>query len=200
MQHPPNPVGRYAEPVARYLSILVGWGILAFSVALSLEIIGRKMWGTSFKGMDELGGFILAIAAATGASYSMALRAHTRVDVFLVRFSPGVQRVLNTLALIALAGFAVFAAWRGYAVLAETLEFRSSAVNLNLPLAYPQIMWVLGLAMFAGIALAYALHATYLLLSGKPGLNAYYGPLSVDEELESELQALESRAVPGSKP
>lgn len=196
MERPPNPVSQFAEPVARYFSIVIGWGILAFSIALSFEIVGRKLFGTSFKGMDELGGFILAIAAATGASYSMALRAHTRVDVFLVRFPPAAQRVLNTLALIAMAAFALFAAWRGYAVLEETLEFNSSAPNLNIPLAYPQMVWLLGLVMFAGIASAFALHALYLLLTGKPGLNTHYGPLSVDEELESELDALKSRAAP----
>lgn len=194
MQNPDNPVSRAVEPVARLLSIAIGWGILAFSLALTAEIIGRKLFGTSFKGMDELGGFLLAIAAAAGASYTMALRGHTRVDVFLVKFSQRAQRFLNTLALIALASFAVFAAWRAWAVVEDTIEFKSSAPNLDIPLLYPQAVWLLGVALFAAIASAYALHAVYLLAAGKPGINSFYGPLSVGEELEGELEALKDRA------
>lgn len=188
-----NPVSRFVEPLARLLSIAIGWGVLAFALAMTVEIVGRKLFATSFKGMDELGGFVLAIVAAAGASYSMALRAHTRVDVFLVRFSARAQRWLNTSALLALASFALFAAWRGWAVLEETLEFRSSAPNLDIPLSWPQMIWLSGLVLFAVIASAYALHALFLLITGRPGLNSFYGPRSVNEELESELEALEAR-------
>lgn len=194
MTKKPNPVSRLVEPLAKCLSIIIGWGLLAFAVAMTAEIISRKLFATSFKGMDELGGFVLAVAAAAGASYSMALRAHTRVDVFLVRFPANVQRWLNTLALVALAGFAVFAAWRGWAVLEETLEFRSSAPNLEIPLSWPQSIWLIGLVLFALIATAYALHALFLLAIGGDGLNGFYGPLSVEDELESELEALGSRS------
>lgn len=190
-----NPVSRFAEPVARTLSIAVGWGVLAFAFAMTAEILLRKMFAISFKGMDELGGFVLAITAAAGASYSMAMRAHTRVDVFLVRFSQRWQRVLNTLALVALAGFATFAAWRGWAVLDETIEFSSSAPNLGIALFWPQLLWVVSLVLFAGIASAYAAHALILLVTGKPGINTNYGPLSVRDELEEELSALKRRSA-----
>lgn len=195
-----NPVSRIVEPIARALSIFIGWGVLIFAIAMTLEIIGRKLFATSFKGMDELGGFILAIVAAAGASYSMALRAHTRVDVFLVRMSKGAQSVLNTLALLALAGSAGFAAWRGWAVLEETMEFSSSAPNLGIPLFYPQLLWLFGLILFAIIALAYAFHALCLLATGRPGINRFYGPLSVDEELEGELEAMKDRAAAEPRP
>lgn len=198
MQRPENPVSLLVEPVARFVSILVGYGILAFAVALTWEIVSRKFFGTAFKGIDELGGFVLAITAVVGASYSMALRGHTRVDVFLVRFPRAVQRLLNTAALASLAGFAIFAAWRGYAVLDETLEFSASAPNLGIPLAYPQGVWLIGLALFALIAAAYAGHALFLLVTGREGINRFYGPLSVEEELEGELQAMKIRGGDGA--
>ena len=193
MNRPDDPVSRVAEPLARILSIAVGWGILLFSLAMTAEIIGRKLFATSFKGMDELGGFVLAIGAAAGASYTMALRAHTRVDVFLVRLPQAAQRLLNVLALLALAGFAVYAAWRGWAVLEETIEFSSSAPNLGIPLFYPQAAWVAGIWLFAAIASAYALHALYLLVTRRPGINALYGPPSADDEIAAELKALKER-------
>jgi TRAP-type C4-dicarboxylate transport system permease small subunit len=190
-----NPISQAIAPAARYVTLAFGWVVLAYAVALSLEVMGRKLFNTSFKGIDELGGFVLAVSAAIGASYAMAQRSHTRVDVFLVRFPWPVQKVLNTLAMACFAFFATFAAWRGGSVLMETLDFKSSAPNLEIPLWIPQAAWVLGLVLLAVIALAYAFHALYLLITGRPELNAWYGPTSAQEELEAELAELKSRGT-----
>ncbi|MBN8535216.1 MAG: TRAP transporter small permease [Rhizobiales bacterium] len=194
MSLPANPISRVVEPIARVVAILFGYAILIYSVALSFEIVARKLFNISIKGLDEVGGFVLAISAAIGASYTMAMKAHTRVDVFLVRMPREVQRVLNTLALISMSAFALFAAWRGISVLQDTIEFQSSSPNLQQPLWVPQLAWVVGLVLFGVIATAYAIHALWLLATGRAELNAYYGPLSVKEELDSELEALKSRS------
>jgi TRAP-type C4-dicarboxylate transport system permease small subunit len=172
--------------------------VMAYAVMLTLEILGRKFFNTSFKGIDELGGFVLAISAAIGASYAMAQRSHTRVDVFLVRFPRAVQRWLNTIAMTFFAFFATFAAWRGVAVLLETIELKSSATNLEQPLWVPQLGWVIGLILLALISLAYALHAIYLLAAKRPELNAWYGPFSAQEELDAELAELQKRGTTSS--
>jgi TRAP-type C4-dicarboxylate transport system permease small subunit len=193
-----NPISHAIAPAARIATLACGWVVLGYAIALSFEVVGRKLFNTSFKGIDELGGFVLAVSAAIGASYAMAQRSHTRVDVFLVRFPRPVQRVLNTLAMACFAFFATFAAWRGINVLMETLEFKSSAPNLELPLWIPQSMWVLGLVLLAIIALAYAGHALYLLVRRRPELNAWYGPNSAQEELEAELAELKARGTVNS--
>lgn len=190
-----NPISQAIAPAARIATLACGWVVLGYAIALSLEVLGRKLFNTSFKGIDELGGFVLAISAAIGASYAMAQRSHTRVDVFLVRFPRPVQRVLNTLGMATFAFFAIFAAWRGINVLMETLEFKSSAPNLELPLWIPQSAWVLGLVLLAIISLAYACHALYLLVGQRPELNAWYGPTSAQEELEAELAELKARGT-----
>jgi TRAP-type C4-dicarboxylate transport system permease small subunit len=190
-----NPISQKIAPAARIATLACGWVVMAYAIALTLEILGRKFFNTSFKGIDELGGFVLAISAAIGASYAMALRSHTRVDVFLVRFSRPVQKVLNTLAMACFAFFATFAAWRGIAVLLDTIEYKSSATNLEQPLWIPQTGWVIGLVLLAAISLTYAFHAIYLLVKNRPELNAWYGPVSAQEELEAELAELHARGT-----
>ncbi len=190
-----NPINRRIVPPVRWATLLCGWAVFAYAVALTLEVLGRKLLTTSFKGIDELGGFVLAISAAIGAAWALTQRNHTRVDVFLVRFPRGLQRVLNTLAMLGFAGFASFAAWRGVAVLRDTLEFGSTATNLEQPLWVPQALWVAGLALLALVALAYALHALYLLVAGRPELNTWYGPAGAKEELDAELDAIAARGV-----
>jgi len=104
--------------------------------------------------------------------------------------------VLNAAAMATLALFAAFAAWRGFAVLGESIEFRSVATNpLQTPLWLPQSVWVAGLTLFALIAAAYAVHALVLLARGAPELNRFYGPATAQDELEAELTARAGRAA-----
>ena len=185
-----NPISKIVEPVARWAAILCGWGVLALSVAITIEIFGRKLFAFSFHGIDDIGGYVLAITATIGASYTMAMRGHTRVDVFLVRMPQGLQRLLNALAMLCMAVFAVFAAWRGSVVLMESIEFQSVATNpLQTPLWQPQSLWLAGIALFAAIAVAFAVHAAMLFLRGSPLLNRFYGPMTAQDELEAELTA-----------
>ncbi|MEO8751456.1 MAG: TRAP transporter small permease [Casimicrobiaceae bacterium] len=191
-----NPISRVVEPVARTAAILCGYAVLLLSVVVSIDIVGRKLFSFTFQGTDDLGGYVLAIIAVVGASYTMAMRGHTRVDVFLVRMSPGWQRVLNAMAMVTMAGFAAFAAWRGFDVLSESIEFQSVASNpLQTPLWWPQGLWVIGLTLFALISLTYAVHALVLLVRGSPELNRFYGPASAQDELEAELTARAERAA-----
>jgi TRAP-type C4-dicarboxylate transport system permease small subunit len=189
-----NPISRVVEPIARTAAILCGYAVLLLSIAVSIEIVGRKLFGFTFQGTDDMGGYALAITSVVGASYTMAMRGHTRVDVFLVRMPPTWQRVLNTLAMVTMAAFATYAAWRGLSVLKESIEFQSVASNpLQTPLWQPQGLWFIGLALFALISIAYAIHALLLLVRGAPELNRLYGPASAQDELEAELTARAER-------
>jgi TRAP-type C4-dicarboxylate transport system permease small subunit len=191
-----DPISRVVEPVARVAAIVCGYAVLLLSVAVSVEIVGRKLFSHSFPGTDDIGGYVLAIVAIVGASYTMAKRGHTRVDIFLVRMPTAWQRVLNLLAMVSMAAFAIFAAWRGSTVLLESIEFQSVASNpLQTPLWQPQSLWLIGLVLFALISGAYAVHALLLFVKGDPKLNRFYGPASVQDELEAELTAQAERAA-----
>ncbi|MDH3688829.1 MAG: TRAP transporter small permease [Gammaproteobacteria bacterium] len=189
-----NPITRIVEPIARMIAILCGYGIMLLSIAVTVEIIGRKLFAFSLQGIDDIGGYVLAITATIGASYTIAVRGHARVDVFLVRMPASWQRVLNALAIVTLAGFAIFATWRGSVVLMESIEFQSVATNpLQTPLWQPQSIWLFGLALFAIIGVTYAVHAVWLLIRSRPELNSWYGPKTAHDELEAELTALAER-------
>lgn len=185
-----NPVGKIAVPVARFVAILCGYGVLILSFAITVEIVGRKFFGFSLQGIDDIGGYALAIVAAIGASYTMAMRGHTRIDVFLIRMPALWQAVLNAIAMVTLAGFAIFAFYRGQDVLSESIEFRSVATNpLQTPLWIPQSTWLFGVGLFAVFASAYAAHSLYLLFADRRRLNRLYGPATAKDEVDAELEA-----------
>ena len=195
-----NPISRVVEPVARLAAIICGYAVLLLSFAVGVEIVGRKLFSFSLQGTDDFGGYVLAIIAVVGASYTMAMRGHTRVDVFLVRMPAIWQRILNVMAMVTMAGFASFGAWRGSTVLLESIEFQSVASNpLQTPLWQPQLLWLIGLLLFSLIAVVYALHAMLLLVRGGPELNRFYGPASAQDELDTELAAQAERAAQAKK-
>ena len=88
----------------------------------------------------------------------------------------------------------------GVAVLRDTIEFGSSATNLEQPLWVPQALWVAGLGLLALISLVYALHAVYLLVRRRPELNAWYGLHGAQDELDAELANIQARGVTSVTP
>ena len=87
-----------------------------------------------------------------------------------------------------------FRAWRGWAVLQESIEFQAHANSpLQTPLWLPQGAWMIGLLLFALCAGAMAAHAFWLLLSDRARLNLFYGPLTLDEEIEAEMGSILER-------
>ncbi len=196
-----NPITRIAKPVTRWAALLCGWGLLSVVVLICAEIIARKLFHVSFQGVDEIGGYVMAILTCTGFAYALVANAHVRVDLLIARLPRTAQAIANILATVILACIAVFIVMRAVNVLQETLEFGSVSTSpLQTPLWIPQSLWLAGLALFAIVAVAYSLHGLYLMLTGKTSLaNEHYGPPSVLDEVEQEMAALESRETTAEK-
>ena len=195
-----NPVERALRPIARGAVIVCGWWLLAVAVLTCIEIVGRKLFGFSLQGVDEIGGYTLAFTSSLALTYALLNRGHTRVDFIFARFPALLQAVINVLALALLAALAVFASWRGFTIVAESVELQSRSITpLQTPMWLPQTLWLAGLVLFALTAVALALHALKLLTAGPARVNALYGPLTVEEEIEQELHDV-PLATPGTKP
>jgi TRAP-type C4-dicarboxylate transport system permease small subunit len=185
---PPNPATRVVERAIDVLVLAVGWWLIALSVATCVEMVSRKLFSFSLQGVDEVGGYTLAIVGAIGFSYTLVTRGHTRIDFLVSKMPLRARSVLNMLAMVTLAGMAVFAVLRGYVVLSESIEFQShSTTPLQTPMWIPQSLWLLGWALFTVVAVYMALHAVKLLFGGRhTELNTFYGPQTLDEEIEAE--------------
>ena len=182
-----NPVARALAAPARWCAILAGWWLLGLAVLTVVEILCRKFFSISLQGVDEIGAYTLAIFSTLGFAWALVLKAHTRVDFMLGRMPAWLRAVLNATAYALLAAMAVYAAWRGWHVLEESLEFQSHANSpLQTPLWLPQSLWLAGLVMFALAATAMGAHACWLLLVDRARLNRLYGPMTLEEEVEAE--------------
>lgn len=184
-----NPIVRICGRPIRWLQILGGWALLAICFATLYDILARRLLNHSVQGVNEVGAYLLAIVSAFGFSSALLQKAHSRVDFLFGRFPAALRHVLNVVAAVLLAGLGVFATWQGWIVLRESIEFQSRASTpLQTPMWIPQSLWLFGLAVFAAVAFAAAVHAIWLLFRDRERLEAFYGPLSTIGQIAVETQ------------
>ena len=180
--------------IARVGAIVAGWALMAISVAMCVEILGRKYFNFSFRGLDEIGGYMLAGVCAFGFAYTLSTRAHMRVTLLFPYVPASVQSLLNVLAMLTLAAMAAFCAWRGvFEVLDVLVSGKHSNSPLQAPLWVPQSIWLAGMVLFAVGAVFMALHSVSLLFRDRALLNRIYGPQSLEEEISMEIGHAEAR-------
>jgi TRAP-type C4-dicarboxylate transport system permease small subunit len=183
--------------IARVGAIVAGWALMAISVATCIEVLGRKYFGFSFRGLDEIGGYMLAGVSAFGFAYALSRHSHMRVTLLFPYIPAWVQSFLNALAMLTLAAMAAFCAWRGlYEVLDVLSSGKRSNTPLSVPLWLPQTIWLAGMVVFAAGAILMALDALSLFFRDRTVLNRIYGPQSLEEEIATEIGHAEAREAP----
>jgi TRAP-type C4-dicarboxylate transport system permease small subunit len=135
--------------LAEGLGVAVGGALLLYCFAVGVEIVGRRFLGFSLQGVDEIGGYLMALIVAIGFSCALYSESHIRIDILLPRLPRRLTLWLNAATLGALILFGVFLVWRGSDVMLQSYKLRSVAPTpLLTPLAIPQAIWVAALVLF----------------------------------------------------
>lgn len=151
----------------RSLALVAGYILLAQAVITSFEIVSRKVFNHSFQGVDEIGGYALAISASIGFGYATITRAHTRIDLVLARLPLAARAVLHQLASLVLLAVSSGFFWFGLRSLRQSIAYGSiSTTPLQTPMWIPQSIWVLGLALFVIVSLTIVLRGFIMFIRG----------------------------------
>lgn len=135
--------------VVEVLSTLGGWALILYTFLVGFEIVGRRFFGYSLQGVDEIGGYLMAVLVALGFSHALYHRAHIRIDLLLAHLWRPLTMWLNVAAMASLVAFAVFLLGRAWIVLAQSYEMGAvSSTPLLTPLVVPQSIWVAALVLF----------------------------------------------------
>jgi TRAP-type C4-dicarboxylate transport system permease small subunit len=141
--------------IADWLAVATGWALVVYCVAVGVEIVGRRYFGFSLQGVDEIGGYLMALIVAIGFSCALYSHAHIRIDILLPQLPRSVTLWLNVAALASMIAFALFLVWQGANVLAHSYKLKAVAPTpLLTPLAIPQALWVAALLLFLIATLA----------------------------------------------
>lgn len=181
--------------------LAAGWAFLALATAVSCETLLRRFAGVSIQGLDEYGGYVLAVGSAFGLSYALFERAHIRVDV-LIRFLPPALRAgADLLAAVALLAVSLLLVRAATSVVRSSWELQARAVSpLQTPLIVPQGLWAAALILFA-ISCIVVTSCIVLRLVRRDwrGVARIGGVPSPDEEIAAELSDVKRRGAGGRR-
>lgn len=184
-------------------------GAMLFAAALivTAEVVLRKglgaLFGTgfTFSGSDEISGYLFAVGTSWSMAYVLCTRGHIRIDAVYGLFGQKTRGWLDLIALLALGLFVGALAERAFDVASNSfIETIRSNTNLRIPLAWAQIPWFLGIALFLFAIVLAILRTLFALLQGDYAqASEISGIPSQDEEIASEVRSLGINMPHGEK-
>lgn len=171
-----------------WLTWLGGTLIVLSAFLVTLEVILRKLFNISLGGADEISGYAFGVATALAFSYALFERAHIRVDALIGVLPQAFRPILNLFGHILLVGFAFVVVCMVCGMVADTLEFGSRSITpMRVPLAIPQIPWLIGwmFFVFSGALIAAAAVSKYFK-KDTAAVQDLIGVKSLDEQIKDE--------------
>jgi len=186
---------RALRTISTRLALAAGWALLLLSFAIAFEVVSRRVLRMSLQGVDEYGGYLLAVCGTIGFSYALFERAHIRIDVLLRVLPSPLRAVADAVALLALNFFVWNLLWRSFAVARQSYDFGAIAVSpLETPLVVPQGIWAAATAFFAVVALVLAARALLALPARDWGASASeFGVIGEEAEVAQEIESVRRR-------
>ncbi len=171
-----------------WMTWLGGTLIVLSAFLVTLEVFLRKAFNVSLGGADEISGYAFGVATALALSFALFERAHIRVDAALGTIPKALHPFINLFGLLMLTGFALVVVVMVWSMVGDTLENGSRSITpMRVPLAIPQIPWLLGWMFFVFSGLLIAVVAIRQYFRGdEAGVQNLIGVKSLDEQIEDE--------------
>lgn len=165
-----------------------GWLILASAFLVTYDVITRKVFNISISGADEITGYAFAISTACAFSYALITRSNIRIDFIYNLFPAKLQRILDVLSMLAMAGFLAIVCYYVFLIVKDSFINQSVSVTpLQVRLAFPQSMWFAGLVFTLFIALyLFAISLVALLKGDDTTVQETVGIPDLKEEIQRE--------------
>ena len=185
------------KSLEKVAATLFGVVFLLLSFAVAVETTMRKVFNVSLQGVDELGGYCLAVGASLAFTLALISRAHIRIDLIHDRLPQGPRVALNVLAMLTVSATALLLLAMAYYSLRDSIALNSTAQTpWATPIKYPQMVWIASLGLFALVATGYGARVLWLAARGRVDALVHdYSPRGAKEELKEELDDAKARGV-----
>lgn len=174
------------------LAIWVAGGLtLASALYITADIITRKFFSFALGGSDELSGYAFAISISWALAFATLQRANIRIDALYQLLPARVCALLDWVALVGLAVFAIYLTWYASDVAALSWERNATANTvMATPLWIPQFLWVIGLIWLCIVLALMLIRSSIALVTGDiDTVRAICGIRSTQEEAAEEAEA-----------
>jgi TRAP-type C4-dicarboxylate transport system permease small subunit len=181
---------RLATLTSRFGAWFGGALVALAAIIISVDVLMRKILGTTLGGASEISGYVLAVSTTWSLALALLNRAHVRVDSFYVLLPSWACAFVDILALLAFMLFAGMLTWEGWVLFKTSFDLNAHSLTpLETPLAIPQFLWVAGLAFFFALMLLLLVHAVGALLTGNIDVvRRLLGSRSAAQELEEAIR------------
>ena len=176
------------QRISLWLTWIGGSLIVLSALLVTLEVFLRKFFNYSIGGADEISGYAFGVATALALSFALFERAHIRVDALMNTFPKALRPLVNLMGHLLLIGFALVVVVMVWSMVADTLDNGSRSITpMRVPLAIPQIPWLLGwmFFVFSGLLIALVALKRYAARD-EAGVQDLIGIKSLDEQIEDE--------------
>ena len=203
-----DPAWGAVAAVARVAIVLGGAMLFIAAGVVTAEVVLRKGlgavfgWNFVFSGSDEISAYLFAVGTSWSMTHVLVMRGHVRIDALYGRFGPRARAVLDFVAMLALLAFVAVLLERSWDVAYTSIadQIRSNT-PLRIPLAWAQVPWFGGIALFAFALLLAVLRTGLALVRGDfAAASAIAAAATQDEEIRTELEGLgiaPDRSAPG---
>ena len=172
--------------------------LFAAAGLVTAEVLLRKGLGFAFgshfvfSGSDEISGYLFAVGTSWSMAHVLINRGHVRIDALYGRLSARARALLDVFALLVLGLFVAALLERAWDIaFASYVQDIRSNTPLHLPLAWAQLPWLGGIALFfIALLLALVRSVAALLRGDHAAVARIAGAASQNEEIASELQGL----------
>src|SRR5690606_14962778 len=145
---------------ARILGIVFGILMILLSFAVTAETLLRKFFSVTLGGIDELGGYAIAVAAPLAFTVALVHKSHIRINQVTKMLSRPAQATLDALAVVSMAVLAGYFFYFTVQSVLDTHTYKSIAqTQWATPLIYPQGIWLVASATFPIAALILSVQA-----------------------------------------
>ncbi len=210
------PGGPAAEPrrepgheiisVLRWISRTAVWlggaGIIFSAFLVTVEVIIRKFFNASLGGADEISGYIFAISTIWAMPFALLNRANVRIDVVYLLLPRWLRSFLDIFSLIILVVFVAVVFKHSLNLFIENYGHDTRSITpLQARVWVPQGLWVLGMMLFLLVGAVLCVLAVLALAKWRHERVAQLiGSRSSEEEIESEVAALDLGSLAASEP
>jgi len=137
------------ERVISFVSRLGYWisgiAIMIMIFLITLEVVGRKLFGFSTLIADEFSGYLLVVITFMGAAYTLKTKGFTRMDVIYNRFKGRDRWIIDLVfSLVSLLFLTIVDYWLWVHIISSYRSRLTSISILQTPLCIPQLFMGIG--------------------------------------------------------
>jgi len=181
---------QWARATSRAGAWFGGALVTVAAIVISVDVLMRKLLGTTLGGASEISGYVLAVSTTWALALALIDRAHVRIDSLYGLLPTRVCAILDILALLSFMLFAGMLTWQGWVIFAQSVALNAHSLTpLETPLAIPQFLWVAGFAFFFVVMVLLLVRAVMALAVGDiDAVRRLLGSRTALQELEEAIQ------------